>query len=207
MAQFLELKKGRLLLVVKEQAESEGMHPGEERRRHVKRHYPRKDDNRPHTLLRRPDEIYPCPYDKNQRGGYRRREGFRVGRGRGRSVHFGDRRGLYVTGTVEEQQENDMIPTPRHDCEPEPVLEQPQPAWLQRADEKGASKNKLRQLRLSQVSCRDPRSVRHQRAKETYYPPGDTATQTMDDEEFEKPRVLRNGIPMTFRRHPNPTSR
>ena len=132
MAQFLEQKTERRVQLAKERAEYDGKHPGDEQRPQSTSEYPRRDDNRPQTVAHRPDERYSRPYDKNQRGSYGSRGGFRGGSGRRRNAHFGDRRGVYVTGTVEDERENGMTSTPQHESDPEQEPEPPQPAWLQR---------------------------------------------------------------------------
>ena len=91
--------------------------------------------------MRRLDELYSRPYDNNQRGGYGNPGGFRGARRRGISVHFDDQRGIYVTGTVEDERENEVTSTPQHESEQEPESGQPQPAWLQREYENGSSEN------------------------------------------------------------------
>ena len=91
--------------------------------------------------MRRPDERYSRPYDNNKRGSYDSCGGFRGGRGRGRSVHFDDRRGVYVMGKVEGERENEVTSTLQHESDPEQEPEPPQPEWLLRKDENGSSQN------------------------------------------------------------------
>ena len=119
MAQFLEQKTGRRVKLAKERAEYDVKHPGDEQRPQSTPEYPIRDDNQPRTLARRPDERYYRPYHSNQRGNYDSRGGFRGGRGRGRSVHFGDRRGVYVTGTVEHERDNEVTSEPLHESDSE----------------------------------------------------------------------------------------
>ena len=130
MAQFLEQKTEIRVQLAKERAEYDGKHPGDEQRPQPTSEYPRRDENRPRTLARRPDERYSRPYDNNQRGSYGSRGGFRGRRGRGRSVHFGNRRGVHVTGTVEDERENEVTSTLQHQSDPEQESERRQPAWL-----------------------------------------------------------------------------
>ena len=141
IAPFLEQKTERRVKLAKEPAEYDGKHPVDEQRPHSTPEYPRRDDKRPRTLARRPDERYYRPYDNDQRGSYGSRGGFCGGRGRGLSVHFGDRRGVCVTGTVEDERENGVTSAPQHESDPEQEPEPPQPAWLQREDENGFSGN------------------------------------------------------------------
>ena len=141
LAQFLGQKTESRVQLAKKQAEYDGKHPGYEQRPQLTPEYPRRDDNRPRTLVRRPDERYSRPYDNSQRGSYGNRGGFRGRHGRGWSVHFGDRRGVYVTGTVEDERETEVTKTPEHGSDQEQEPEQPQPAWLQREDENGSSEN------------------------------------------------------------------
>ena len=54
---------------------------------------------------------------------------------------FGDRRGVYVTETVEDKQTNDTISAPELEPDPARVSEQPQPAWLQNENEEESSEN------------------------------------------------------------------
>ena len=139
MAQFLERKTERRVQLSKERAAYDGKHPGDEQHPQLTSGYPKRDDNRPCTLVRRPDERNSVPYDSSQRGSYGSRGGFRGGRGRGRSVHFGDRRGVYVTGTVEDERENGMTSTPQHESDPEQEPEPPQPVCPQRENGNGSS--------------------------------------------------------------------
>ena len=96
MAQFLEQKKERRVQLTKERAEYDGKRPGDKQRPQLTPEYPGRHDNRPRTMVHRSDERYSRPYDNSRRGSYGSRGRFRGGRGRGRSVHFGDRRGVYV---------------------------------------------------------------------------------------------------------------
>ena len=141
IAQFLEQKTERRVQLANERAKYDGKQPGDEQRPQSTAEYPRRDDNRPRTLVRRPDKRYSRPYDSSQRRSYGSRGGFRGGRGRGRSVHLGDWRGVYVTGTVEDERENGMTSAPQHEPDQEQEPEKPQPAWLQREDENGSSEN------------------------------------------------------------------
>ena len=118
MAQFLEQNNERRVQLARELAEYVCKHPGDEQRPKEIPDYPRRDNNPARTLVRRPDERYSFPYNNNQSGGCGSRGGFRGERGRGRSVHFCDRRGVYVTETVEYKKTNDTIPVPQ--LEPEP---------------------------------------------------------------------------------------
>ena len=135
MAQFLEQKTGKRVQLSKERAEYDGKHLGDEQGPQLTSGYPKRDDNGPRTLVRRPDELDSSPYDNSRRGSYCSRGGFRGGRGR--SVHFGDRRGIYVTGTVEDERENGMTSTPHHESDAEQEPKPPQLAWLQREDGNG----------------------------------------------------------------------
>ena len=108
MAQFLEQKTERRVQLAKERAEYDSKHARDEQRPPSTAEYPRRDDNIPLTLVRRPNERHSRPYDNSQRGIYGSRGGFRGGRGRGRSVRFCDRRGVYVTGTVEGERGNEL---------------------------------------------------------------------------------------------------
>ena len=141
MAHFLEQKTERRVKLGKERPEYDGKHPGDEQRSQSTPEYQRRDDTRPRTLVRRPDNRYSRPYDNNQRGSYGSRGGSRGGRRRGRSVHFGDRRGVYVTGTVEDERENEVTSTPQHESDLEQKPKPPQTIWLQREDENGSSEN------------------------------------------------------------------
>ena len=61
MARFLEQKTERRVQLAKGLAEYDGRHSGDERRPRWTLDYPIRDDNRPRTLLRRPDERYSRP--------------------------------------------------------------------------------------------------------------------------------------------------
>lgn len=115
----------------------DGKHRGDEHRPLATPEYPRRDGNLPRTQVRGLDERYSRPFHKNQRGGCTSRGGFRGVPERGGGVHFCDRRGLYVTGTVKDERENEVIPTPQHESEPE----QPHHAWLHHEDDNGNSEN------------------------------------------------------------------
>ena len=141
MAQFLKQKTERRVQLAKERTEYDGRHPGDEQRAQAIPEYPRRDDNQPRTVVRRPDERYSRPYNDNQRGGYGIRGGFCGGRGRGGSVHFGDRRGVYVTETVEDKQTNDTISAPQLEPDLEQVSEQPSPAHTKTAKNRRKTSN------------------------------------------------------------------
>ena len=134
-----------------------------------------------------PTNDIPVLTKKNQRGSYGSRGGFRGGRGRGTSVNFGDRRGVYVTGTVEDERENEVTSTPQHESDLDQEPEPPRPAWPRREDENGYSENDYRQLPLSPFSCRNPQAVRTRHGRKTSSPRCDTDTPIMDEDESGEP--------------------